>query len=109
MQQLFVYCYYVYTFAQAQTIADFDIGRGFNSPANTTLQKAKAPSEWMVLLLLERKSYIDRISSYGFKCEGEVSNGHLWFQIKGYGFKAFFAAKTIYYGTVEPELIFLSH
>ncbi len=43
--------------------------------------------------ILERKSYIDRISSYGFKCIGAVANGHLWFQIKGYGFKAYFAMK----------------
>ncbi len=43
---------------------------------------------------LERKSYIDRISYYGFKCEGAVANGHLWFQIKGYGFKAYFAQKS---------------
>lgn len=44
---------------------------------------------------LERKSYIDRISSCGFKSIAVVSNGHLWFQIKGYGFKAYFAQKTV--------------
>ena len=40
-----------------------------------------------------RKSYIDRIPSYGFKSAGAVANGHLWFQIKGYGFKANFYRK----------------
>ena len=40
---------------------------------------------------VERKSYIDRISYYGFKCEGTVANRRPWFQIKVYGFRAFFA------------------
>ena len=40
--------------------------------------------------ILERKSYIDRISSCGCKCIGKVANGRLRFQIKGYGCKAFF-------------------
>ncbi len=32
---------------------------------------------------MERKSYIDRISSYGCKCEGVVANGSPRLQIKG--------------------------
>lgn len=42
---------------------------------------------------MERKSYIDRISSYGFKSAGAVANVHLRFQIEGYGFKVYFAQK----------------
>lgn len=34
---------------------------------------------------MERKSYIDRISSYGCKCEAAVANGHPRLQIKGCG------------------------
>lgn len=32
---------------------------------------------------MERKSYIDRFSSYGCKCEGVVANGSPRLQIKG--------------------------
>lgn len=43
--------------------------------------------KWAVFL--ERKSYIDRIFSYGCKCEAAVANGHPWLQIEGYGCRAF--------------------
>ena len=42
---------------------------------------------------LEKKSYIDRNSACGFKSVGAVANGHLWFQIRGYGCKAYFVKK----------------
>ena len=37
---------------------------------------------------LEKKSHIDRISAYGFKCKDAVANGHPRLQIKGYGCRA---------------------
>jgi len=36
---------------------------------------------------MERKSYIDRISSYGCKYEATVANGHPRLQIEWYGCK----------------------
>ncbi len=42
---------------------------------------------------MERKSYIDRISCYGCKCEAAVANGHPRLQIKGYGCKSNFYRK----------------
>ena len=58
-------------------------------------KKKRQSSDENCRFFLERKSYIDRISCYGFKCEGTVANGHLWFQIKGYGFKVYSDPKNL--------------
>lgn len=42
---------------------------------------------------MERKSYIDRISSYGCKYEATVANEHPRLQIEWYGCKAIFYRK----------------